>query len=317
MAATPSAIAVDAGGSTTRAVVVDREGACGPVVRNGAGNPVSGPQRAAAHIAEACVAAVAASTHQPDLVVATVAGILSRDFPELGHALAEHGLPTRLVLVSDLLGAYFSGTSAPKGAVMIVGTGAVAAQVSGGQLSEVRDGLGWLLGDTGSGFWIGHQVARAVAADLDGRGPSTALTTRVLHTLGDVPRRVGVRNSELAALLTWTQSRQPVELAQLAVLAADEASSDEVARQICEQAAAHVLATLDSLPGIGDGPVVLGGGVLDPIGPVGKRVHDALAGRAQRVSDGVAGAALLAIRQLGGRADAPMLARVTQGLVSP
>lgn len=317
MAATPSAIAVDAGGSTTRAVVVDREGACGPVVRTGAGNPVSGPQQAAAHIAEACVAAVAASTHRPDLVVATVAGILSRDFPELDQALAEHGLPTRLVLVSDLLGAYFSGTSAPDGAVMIVGTGAVAAQVSGGQLSAVRDGLGWLLGDTGSGFWIGHQVARAVAADLDGRGPSTALTARILDTLGDVPRRVGVRNSELAALLTWTQSRPPVELAQLAVLAADEAASDEVAHQICEQAAVHVLATLDSLPGIGGGPVVLGGGVLDPRGPVGSRVHAALAGRAHRVSDGVAGAALLAIRELGGRADAPMLARVTQGLVSP
>ena len=84
-------------------------------------------------------------------------------------------------------------------------------------MSSVRDGLGWLLGDDGSGFWIGHRVARAVAAELDGRGPSTSLTGRVLDLLADVPRRQGVRRAEVAALLTWSHSRRPAELAQLAV----------------------------------------------------------------------------------------------------
>lgn len=314
MARTPSAIAVDAGGSTTRAVVVDRDGDCGAVMRSGPGNPVADALRAAANIASACAAAVATTPHQPDLVVATVAGILSRDFTELSPALARHGLPTRVLLVSDLLGAYFSATTAPDGSVMIVGTGAVAARVSGGRLTAVRDGLGWLLGDDGSGFWMGHHVVRAVAADLDGRAPGTALTARVLEKVGEVHPRPGVRPSDLAALLTWSQSRGPVRLAELAVLAAELAATDTIAHDICSAAARHVLSTLQSLPGSSDGPVVLGGSVLGPDSPVGKDVASALGGRVLRVSDGVAGAALLAIRELGGVGDDAALARVLAAL---
>ena len=296
MTTTPSAIAVDAGGSTSRAVVVDHLGGCGPVARAGAGNPATDPRRAARNIADACAEALAASPHHPEVVVATVAGILSRDFPELSSTLAEQGLPSRVVLVSDLLGAYFSGTTAPDGAVMIVGTGAVAARVTDRRLSAVRDGLGWLLGDTGSGFWMGRRVARAVAADLDGRGPSTSLTRGVLDLVREVPRRSGARNSDVAALLSWTQFHAPVGLAQLAVLAAREADSDDVAADICSEAAQSALATLASLPGRAEGPVVLGGAVLDPKGPVGRHVHAALGARVRSVSDGVAGAALLALR---------------------
>lgn len=314
MTPTPAAIAVDAGGSTSRAVVVDHRGDCGPVARAGAGNPVADPGRAARNIADACAQALSTSPHTPHVVVASVAGILSRDFPELSSALAEQGLPTRIVLVSDLLGAYFSGTASPDGSVMILGTGAVAARVLDRRLSTVRDGLGWLLGDTGSGFWMGRRVARAVAANLDGRGPTTSLTPRVLRLIQDVPRRPGVRGADVAALLSWTQSHTPIELAQLAVLAADEAECDEVAGRICTQAAASALGTLASLPGAEEGPVVLGGGVLAPGGPVGRQVHAALGDRFRSVSDGVAGAALLAVAELGGPADEATLARVTASL---
>lgn len=314
MAWTTSAIAVDAGGSTTRALVVAADGQCGPIVRSGPGNPISGAQQAATNIADACAAAMSASQQQPDLVVATVAGILSKDFPELTHVLTERDLPTRLVLVSDLLGAYFSGTAAPDGSVMIVGTGAVAAKVSGGRLSAVRDGLGWLLGDSGSGFWIGQRVARAVAAALDGRGPETSLTPRVLELLVDVPRRSGARQSDVAALLTWSHARRPVELAQLAILAAEEADSDPISQTICSEAASHALRTLGSLPGSAAGPVVIGGGVLHPGSPVGRDVLEALGGRAKPVSDGVAGAALMAIKELGGSADDNALQRITTAI---
>ncbi|MDO5736908.1 MAG: BadF/BadG/BcrA/BcrD ATPase family protein [Propionibacteriaceae bacterium] len=309
-----SAIAIDAGGSTTLAVVVDINGSCEAVVRSGPGNPVTDANRAAANITDACAAALAASAHQPHMVVATVAGTLSRDFPELAESLATRALPTHLILESDLLSAYFSATAAPEGSVMVVGTGAVAGKVSGGRLVSLRDGLGWLLGDDGSGFWMGHRVARAVAADLDGRGPSTSLTPQVLEFFVDVPRRSGVRNKDLAALLTWSQSRTPVALAQLAILAARDAATDDVAHTICSEAAAHALATLDSLTQGDEGAVVLGGGVLDPSGPVGREVHARLGERARPVADGIAGAALMAVRELGGDADEATLARITRSL---
>ncbi len=322
MPGTPAAIAIDAGGSTTRALVVSRDGECGPVVRSGRGNPVSDPSHAAVNIAEACAGAMAASQQTPESVLAAVAGTVSRDFPELGRELRHRALPSNITVVSDLLGAYFSATPALDGFVLIVGTGAVAARIVDGELAAIRDGLGWLLGDHGSGFWMGHRVARAVAAELDGRGPATSLTPRLLHQLSDIPPRAGVRRDGLTALLSWSQSRTPVELSALAVLAAEEAAADPVAAAICKEAAAHALATLASLgehvlDKDGDAPVVLGGSVLDPDGPVGRRVHAALGRRALTVSDGVAGAALLAIRQLGGTADARMLAHVREQLLRP
>ena len=322
MPTTPAALAIDAGGSTTRAVMVNRDGECGGVARSGRGNPVSDPVLAASNIAEACLGAMEASKHAPQMVMAAVAGTVSRDFPELFNELRGHGLPDDIIVVSDLLAAYFSATSAMDGSVLIVGTGAVAASIVDGKLASIRDGLGWLLGDDGSGFWMGHRVARAVAAQLDGRGPATSLTPRLLEQLADIPRSTGVRGDELTALLTWSQSRTPVELSTLAVLAAEEAASDPVASAICDQAANHALATLSSLEterphAHNTYPVVLGGGVLDPGGPVGSRVHAALQRRALGVADGVAGAALLAVRALGGTADDSMLAHICQQLHQP
>lgn len=322
MPASPAAIAIDAGGSTTRALVVSREGTCGPVARSGRGNPVSDPTRAASNIAEACLGAIAASDRAPQMIMAAVAGTVSRDFPELSTELRAHLLPRDITIVSDLMAAYFSATPAMNGSVLIVGTGAVAARIVDGELVAIRDGLGWLLGDEGSGFWMGHRVARAVAAELDGRGPSTSLTPRLLQQLTDFPRRTGVRGGELAALLSWSQARTPVELSALAVLAAEEAENDPVASAICEKAAGHALATLSSLRTdalrLDDtAPVVLGGSVLDPSGPVGQRVHAALDHRALSVSDGMAGAAFLAVRQLGGMADAKMLAHLSLQLLTP
>jgi len=323
MLATPAAIAIDAGGSTTRALIVSHDGECGPVVLSVRGNPVSDPIRAASNIADACAAARAASPHEPQLILAAVAGIVSRDFPELSTKLRERALPGNVTVVSDLLGAYFSATAALDGSVMIVGTGAVAARIANGELVAIRDGLGWLLGDDGSGFWMGRQVARAVAAELDGRGPATSLTPRLLQRLVDTPRRRGVRSADLAALLTWTQTESPMAVAQFAILAADEATADPVASAICEQAACHALATLsslgtDTLQTAGEpAPVVLGGSVLDPMGPVGQRVHEALHQRALTVSDGVAGAALMAVKHLGGTADEAMLAHIRRQLPPP
>lgn len=323
MPAVPSAVAVDAGGTTTRAVVVTRHGHCGQVVRSGRGNPVSDPEQAATSIVDACEAAIASGPHETNLIVAAVAGTVSRDFPELPKALHTRGMTDRLVVVSDLLGAYFSATAASNGYVMILGTGAVAARIENGQLADIRDGLGWLLGDSGSGFWLGQHVARAVAAELDCRGPSTSLTPRVIALLSDTPRRNGVRPPDLAALLTWSQSRSPMELAELGILAAEEAGHDDVAADICSRAAKHALGTLASLIRSHTDatiqpctPVVLGGSVLRSDGAVGRPMHEALHHTALAVSDGVAGAALLAVREMGGTADDAMLAHIKSQLVA-
>ena len=60
----------------------------------------------------------------------------------------------------------------------------VAARVGDGRVDATCDGVGWLLGDRGSGFWIGHRVVRAAAAALDESGAPTTLVELVLTEVG-------------------------------------------------------------------------------------------------------------------------------------
>ncbi|MFI2706221.1 BadF/BadG/BcrA/BcrD ATPase family protein, partial [Nocardioides sp. CER28] len=184
-------LAIDAGGTSTRALLVDAGGRCRGFGRGASGNPISsGAEVAAASMASSALAALAAAGAAPadvDLVLLAAAGAGSgahRD--ELGRRLAESGLPARPVFASDLLAMFCSGTHLLHGYGLVSGTGAAAIRVDDGRQEAVADGLGWLLGDDGSGFWIGQRVARAALADLDGRGPGTALTTAVRTRL-DVP----------------------------------------------------------------------------------------------------------------------------------
>src|SRR4029453_10355267 len=76
----------------------------------------------------------------------------------------------QVVLQHDLLAMFHSGTAALDGYALIAGTGTVAARIRGGKLEQVVGGRGWLLGDAGGGFWIGHAVARGVVGFIVGKG---------------------------------------------------------------------------------------------------------------------------------------------------
>src|SRR4051794_18047985 len=127
----PAALALDAGGTSTRALLVDATGACRGYGQGGSGNPVSsGPEAAAAALAGAGLAALASAHAAPgdvDVVLLAVAGAgapTHRD--ELVRRLADAGLTGRTVFASDLLATYCSGTHLADGYALIAGTGAAA-----------------------------------------------------------------------------------------------------------------------------------------------------------------------------------------------
>ncbi len=161
-----------------------------------------------------------------------------------------------------MLATYFSGTHLPDGYAVIAGTGAGAIRVEDGRQVAVADGLGWLLGDEGSGFWIGQRVVRAVLADLDGRGPSTALTPLLLARLG-VPGAVGPGGREtILAVVRELYAGPPVRLADYAGLVF-EVAADATADRILDGAAAALVRTLAAVRSADvSGPIVLGGGIL-------------------------------------------------------
>jgi N-acetylglucosamine kinase-like BadF-type ATPase len=300
-------LAIDAGGTSTRAVVVDGAGRCLGLARGGGGNPISsGPAKAAAALAGSASAALGAAGVSPsslDVVLLAVAGAGSPVHrAELVRHLGASGLTDAPVFAGDLLATFCSGTHLPRGYALIAGTGAAAIRVEDGRQAEVADGLGWLLGDEGSGFWIGRRVARAALAALDGRGPATSLTSALTARLGVAPDLPLRETAE--AVTRHLYAMLPVRLADLAVLAF-EAAGDPVADAIVAEAAAGLATTLRAVSAAEvSGPIVMGGGVLSSSQVLREAVLTAYAGPsgppgAVVVPDGTVGTAVLALREAG------------------
>ena len=256
-------IAGDAGGTSTRAVAIDATGNVLGYGRSGGGNPTSaGIEGAVASIGAAVERATAGlAADEVESVAVAMAGEQTAAFTsQLTERLGRLGLGPA-VLQPDLLAMFHSGTYRPEGYGLIAGTGSIAARIRDGALHRVVGGKGWLLGDAGSGFWIGHRVARAVVAALDGQGPPTTLTPLMLEAMGiaDEPERPAVRG-----LVSVLYARRPVQLAEFAPLAfAAAAADDPVAREILAEGATALADLLHTVrePGL-TGPVVVGGSAL-------------------------------------------------------
>ena len=312
----PMLLAVDAGGTSTRAVALDVSGHVYGYGRTGGGNPTSvGIDNAVTAIAGAAVLAGAGlPDHAESVAVLAMAGVQSSRFREqVAAGLAELGW-ARVVLSHDLLGMFHSGTYLSEGYSLIAGTGTVAARIRDGRLDRVVGGKGWLLGDEGGGFWIGRRVARAVVAALDGRHPPTSLTGLVLNAMGIPPDTESPKDRAraLAELVPALYARQPVQLAEFAPLAF-AVHDDPTARRILVAASVAVADLLAAVrvPDLA-GPVVGGGSVL---------VRGLLAAPPELraalvdtevfpVADGVVGAGVLALRSVGVQVDEALFTRL-------
>jgi glucosamine kinase len=312
----PLVIGVDAGGSHTRVLVASAAGARVAAAASGGGNPTScGLGATVASLRAGLESALfGLDSRVIRYAVLGVAGA-SPCIGELRAALRDTwralGLHCPFQVVSDLEAAFAAGTPAEDGIVLVAGTGAAAARVRRARVVRQVDGHGWLLGDDGSGFWLGRESLRACLAHIDGRGRPTGLTAPVLRALGvtDAADHPAAARRVKEAVYR----RPPVALAELAPLVTTAAAGgDEVAGAIVDRAAALLISTAEALleprPETPDG-VVLAGGVLLAPGPLSAAVRSGLRDRLGRppvlATDGAAGAAVLALRALTGRPTSP------------
>jgi N-acetylglucosamine kinase-like BadF-type ATPase len=305
-------VGIDAGGTRTRAALARSRGG-GGLLGEGSGGPGNalsvGREELTAHLAAALARAVPPGARGAvRAVYGGFAGASAGLGPERGHelavsclraALAGAGMaPDAVEVGGDTEIALASAPGAPAdGLVLIAGTGAVAARVGGGRRVAVADGQGWLLGDDGSGFWLGRQAVRAALAALDGRGPGTALLDAVLAHYG-LPPDGGAAQDVAEGVVVAAYARPPVELALLspAVVAAAE-EGDAVARGLLDGAAELLARAVRALRPRAGEPLVLSGGLLGPGGPLLEPLSALLAPtgvRVHPVPHGVAGAVALA-----------------------
>ncbi len=326
-------LGIDAGGTSTRAVLLDASGTCLGLGRAGSGNPIaSGPAVASESLRSAAAGALAGGGLDGSVVasasVAMAGGSDVTHDPATGaamhRALLTLGIDVPVVVEPDLLALYFSGSPSPDGYALVAGTGAAAVRVRAGEVVQTCDGLGWLLGDEGSGFWIGREVVRAVAAALDARGPATALTA-LLEAALPTPVRSAVategRPAALSGLVDQLYAVPPVAMARFAPLAFEAAAAgDGVATQIVDGAGRALVHTLSAVvDGRLDGPLVLGGSILTHQAGTRTRLEEAWSGAGRTdpvvvVPDGLVGAAVLALRRAGVVVDEAVFARVTATL---
>ena len=142
------------------------------------------------------------------------------------------------IVVNDVVGAWAAATGGRPGVGAISGTGSNVFGVGpGGQAWRVG-GWGHLLGDQGSGYWLGTESIRAALADRDGSGPQTALSAAAVEFFD-------VASVEALAALVYAKPLTKGEIAAFAVVACELAQGgDAVARDLYRRGAAELAAQI-------------------------------------------------------------------------
>ncbi|MDI6591634.1 MAG: BadF/BadG/BcrA/BcrD ATPase family protein [Patescibacteria group bacterium] len=133
----------------------------------------------------------------------------------------------KVIIGSDQLAGFRSGTNEKDGVVLIAGSGCVCHGWRGKKESKV---CGWgYLSELGSAFWIGQRGVQVIWKDLDGRGPKTLITRLIFQKLK-------VKNKE--NLIEKIYSKNPFEIiSSLSILVAEaEKKRDKVAKNILIEA---------------------------------------------------------------------------------
>jgi N-acetylmuramic acid 6-phosphate etherase len=163
----------------------------------------------------------------PEALCVGAAGAMAapEEAARLARLLAEVLPGCRVAVTSDSVVAHAGALGGAPGAVLSVGTGAVALGIDASGRHTTVDGWGPWLGDDGGGAWIGREALRAVLRARESRGPATTLTRAAEDRYGD-----------LARLPRTLQTASSTGAFAPDVVAAASAG-DDIAREVLERAA--------------------------------------------------------------------------------
>jgi N-acetylglucosamine kinase-like BadF-type ATPase len=258
-------LAVDGGQSSTACVLGTADGEILAVGHGGPANHVhqpGGPERLRRAIEDSISEArTAAGDPSPFAAVYLALTGGAREGEEIARALLD---ADAVLAEGDPPAALACGTFGGPGIGLIAGTGAVAlAENAGGERID-RGGWGYLVGDEGSGYWIGMRAIQAASRALDGRGPATRLVERILSFYGETSLRA------VASRIYGFELERP-EIAALAPVVMEEADAgDPVARRVVDEAAEELTVLLEAVAVAAgfteerERVIVAAGGVLRP-----------------------------------------------------
>jgi N-acetylglucosamine kinase-like BadF-type ATPase len=236
-------LGIDAGGTKTVCYLADAEGRMLGEARGGGANLQAEGELGVEKVLHAVMdEATGGRPLAIDAICLGMAGVdREADGAVVRGIMRRIGAKARTIVVNDALVALVAGVDEAPGIVIICGTGSIAYGRNARNEAARSGGWGHVLGDEGSGYWIGCRALRAVARASDGRGPATTLSARVLAHFGverpsDLIHEVydrPVRHSVIAQVARTVQA------------ARDE--GDEVATAILEEAAHELISAARSV----------------------------------------------------------------------
>ncbi|TVQ57605.1 MAG: hypothetical protein EA366_08235 [Spirulina sp. DLM2.Bin59] len=202
-------IGIDGGATKTIARVEREDGTLLGIGKAGPANIRLDPLGAWASIQKA----IAAGAHpiplaDPQYQWHCGAGLAGTQVPEAiaGFLALDHPFP-HFYIHSDGYTSCLGAHGGANGAVIAIGTGVVAYQIEGEQVTRVS-GWGFPQGDEGSGAWLGLAALQQTLQWWDGRRRETPLVARVF----------GHFQRDGEALIRWANTAQSQQFAQLAPL---------------------------------------------------------------------------------------------------
>jgi N-acetylglucosamine kinase-like BadF-type ATPase len=209
-------IGVDVGGSGARAAIAGEQG----VVARSELNGITDKVEAVVRIVHDLLAR--AEVYEVDAVAVGAAGF------QLTGAKLRDGVPQkmpsrRVLLCSDMLTSYIGALGLRDGAVIAAGTGAVALGSDMAGTWQRVDGWGYLLGDHGSGSWIGRHAMHAALRAADGRPGGSELLLKSLDKdpaelvaeINERPDRAGLMASFVPAVARAAEQGDGIALGLL------------------------------------------------------------------------------------------------------
>lgn len=239
-------LGLDGGGSGCRARAEDGSGRIIGEGHAGPANVTSDLYGAAQAILLAADAALCG--HDPQDVVACL-GLAGAVHPDI-IARMERRLPFgRIRIVTDGAIAIKGALGDDDGILAAIGTGSVFVVQRGGHQREIG-GKGLILGDEGSGAWIGRALLSAALNAKDGFSPVTPLLQDILDRMNGPD-----------GIIAFAATARPADFAALAPLVTP--SDDDAAKVIMDKARHHVLAAIAVLQDHDRWPVVCVGGLAE------------------------------------------------------
>ena len=179
-------LGIDVGGTKTICLLANGHGAILAEAR-GAGANLQGVGELALEkvLHEVMEKALAGQRVFPSSICLGIAGVDRAEDQAVVRAVMDRiGYKATVLIVNDALIALQAGIGDDPGIVVVSGTGSIAYGRNARGEAARAGGWGYVLGDEGSGYWIGRHALRAVVRQADGRGRETILTPRLLGHFG-------------------------------------------------------------------------------------------------------------------------------------